>query len=104
MPHITSFPASAVSQSELGHILADYVALDRARLFRRVLVTRFGPLAVIAAIIGTALHGPSSFLRWIPSALFLIPPVWAWFAELRLESRLSRKLEGIDDQKVIKSS
>ena len=37
MPTITSFHSSAVEPEELSGIMADYLALERARIFRRLL-------------------------------------------------------------------
>lgn len=96
MQTVTSFSASAVPRDHLSHILADYLAFDRARIFRRLLVIRFGLLALIAAIAGTVIHGLSPFARWFTIGLFLIPPGWAWITELRLERRLSRRLDRVD--------
>jgi hypothetical protein len=95
MQTVTSFPASAVPPDQLSGIVADYLALDRARVFRRLLVIRFGLLALVAAIAGGVIHGPSLLARWFTSGLFLVPPVWAWVAELRIEQRLSRRLDGV---------
>jgi hypothetical protein len=93
---VTSFPASAIPRDQLSRILADYLALDRARIFRRLLVTRFGMLSLLAAVLGTVFHAFSPFARWFPIGLFMLPPTWAWVAELRLERRLSRRLDGVD--------
>ena len=49
MHTVTSFHASAVQPDQLGEIMAAYLALERARIFRRLLVKRFGVLAVIVA-------------------------------------------------------
>lgn len=97
MQTVTSFPASAIPRDKLRGILAAYLALDRARIVRRLLVARFGLLALLAAVLGTAFHGFSLFARWFTTGLFLLPPIWAWMAELRLERRLSRQLDGVDD-------
>ena len=96
MQTVTSFPTSAVSREELGAILQDYFSLERARVFRRLLVTRFGLLALFVAIIATVTHELSPFARWVPIGLFLAPPTWAWITELRLTRRLSRRLDGLD--------
>jgi hypothetical protein len=36
---LTSFPASAVDPDELNAITADYLAVERVRIFRRLLVS-----------------------------------------------------------------
>jgi len=96
MQHITSFRASEVPRDTLRNILTDYVALDRARMFRRLLVTRFGILVLAAVAVALAAPGLSMVARTIPIGLFLAPPAWAWIVELRLEHRLSDALEGVD--------
>ena len=97
MPHrLTSIPSSALPQDELGRVLADYVALDEARVFRRLLVTRFGLLALVAVLIAIVLPALPTTAKWMPTFLFLVPPVWAWIAELRLEARLARRLDGVE--------
>ena len=96
MQSVISFQTSAVSRDELAAILRDYLALDRTRVFRRLLVRRCGLLALLAAIIATATHGLSPFARWLPTGLFLTPLACAWLTELRLVRRLTRRLEGID--------
>ena len=96
MQTVTSFSASAISPDQLSGIMADHLALDRARILRRLLVTRFGLLAVVAAVLGTVFQGFSPFARWFTIGLFLLPPIWAWTSELRLERRLSRRLHDVD--------
>ncbi len=96
MQTVTSFPTSAVSREELGAILEDYLSLERARVFRRLLVTRFGLLALVVAIVAAVTHELSPFARWVPIGLFLAPPTWAWITELRLTRRLARRLDGVD--------
>ena len=105
MLRITSLPASALSSEKLSGILADYFALDQARVLRRLLVARFGLLAIVAAVAASLFHG-SPLLRWLPPALFAMPPLWAWISELRVANRLSHQLdaaESLVNEKVIKS-
>ena len=112
MHTVTSFSASALRGDQLNDILADYVALDRARVYRRLLVVRFGALVALAALVALFLHGISVYARWVPIGLFAVPPAWAWIAEMKLEVRLSRRLREVDGavttrlehEKVIKSS
>jgi len=96
MSAITSISASAVSSRELGDILLDYLALDRARGFRRLLVKRCGLLVLGALAVATLVTGLSPFARSTPLALLVAPPVVAWIVELRFEYRLSRRLDRID--------
>jgi len=96
MSPVISFPDSAVSREELSRITADYLALDRLRVFRRLLVFRFGLMTVVTLIGGAFVSGISPFMRWVPVGLFLVPPTWAWIAELRLARRLMRRLDHVD--------
>jgi hypothetical protein len=95
MLKLTSLPAAAVSKEELRVILEEYLALDRARVFRRLFVFRFGLLASASTIVAIIVPGLSAIARWLPPVLFLAPPVWAWIVELRLAQRLSRHLDGV---------
>lgn len=93
---VTAIQGDAVSQEDLGAVLADYVSLDQTRIIRRLLVVRCGGLACVAAIIGTLVPGFSLMSRLGSIALFLIPPIWVWVTELRMERRLSTRLEHVD--------
>ena len=90
MQNVMSFRGSSVPREELGRILGDYLALDRARILRRLMVVRFGVLAVAAALLETVIHGFSAFARSFTVALCLLPPTWAWIVELVRERQLSR--------------
>lgn len=98
MSSLMAIPASTVSPEELRRLLADHIALDQARVLRRLLVVRCGSLAAAAAAFGLLGHGASLAARCVPPPLFLAMPLWAWVSERRLERRLARH------QKVIKSS
>lgn len=95
MRTITSFHASAVHPEQLGSIMADYLAVERARIFRRLLVMRFGLLAFVAAIVGGVFHWLPPFGTWFSVGVFLVPPTWAWIIELRRDRRLARRLESV---------
>jgi hypothetical protein len=95
MPTITSFHSSAVESEELGGIMAEYLALERARMFRRLLVKRFGLLAAGVLILGVVLHVVPPIPMWFSVAAFVTPPVWAWIVELRRDCRLARRLEKV---------
>jgi hypothetical protein len=88
----TSFKASGLPQKEVGGILADYLALDRARMFRRLLVLRCGALAIAALIMGSVIDGLSAWARWVPVALFTGVPACVWIAEFVREFRFSKRL------------
>ena len=92
MQTVVSFRASAIPQEELGRVVADYLALDRARVLRRLMVPRFGVLALAACLLETLLHGFSVVARSLTVGLCLLPPVWAWLVELIRERRVSGQL------------
>src|SRR5262245_45652436 len=98
MQTITSLSASAVAREDLRDILTDYVALDRARISRRLLVARFGALAVVAFLAGLFFNHPSWLLA-VAMVTCLAPPAWAWVAEQRLAQRLARRLSQVDGVK-----
>ena len=87
MQGFVSFRASSLPQEELHRILADYLALDRARVLRRLMVPRFGVLALAACLFESLLHGFSVVARSFTVALCLLPPIWAWIVELSRERR-----------------
>jgi Flp pilus assembly protein TadB len=95
---VTSFPASGVRPEQLNRVMADYLALERARTFRRLLVRRLGLLALVMVVIGVGFHWLPTFASWISVGLCLVPSAWAWIAEIRLERRLARRLEDIPDR------
>ena len=95
MQRVASFRSSAVSRDELNQILGDYLALDRARVVRRQLVTRLGLLALLALAVDFAVPNLSLFARWLPLALLAVPMLWAWVVELRVEHRLTQKLDDV---------
>jgi hypothetical protein len=97
MHSFTSFSASAVAPDELNRITADYLALERIRVFRRLLVKRFGILTVIVAAVSLAWL--SRFALWFSVGLCLTPPVWAWTIELRRERRLAARLNDVPGQR-----
>lgn len=101
---ISSFHRSAASATELNRITADYLALERARVFRRLLVTRCGILATVAAVVGLWFRWLPAFASWVSVALFLVPPLWASGVEWQRRHRLARLLEEVPVKKVIKSS
>ena len=93
MYSFTALPASAVDGHELNAITADYLALERIRIFRRLLVKRCGILTVIVAAV--SLSWLSRFACWFSVGLCLAPPVWVWVIEIRRERRLAVYLRGV---------
>jgi hypothetical protein len=92
MPHRESFQLSAVDGRQLGAIMREYVARERARVYRRLFVTRFGFLALLLAVLGAGFNWLSPFASWFSVALCLAAPLAAWIAERRCDRRLSRYL------------
>ena len=95
-----SFHSSAVRREQLGAIIADYLALERARRYRRAFVAGFGLLAALILGLGMAVHQRST--AWLAAGLCLAAPAWAWAIELRCDWRLAKRLDEVP--KVIKSS
>ena len=89
---VTSFRASDVPSGELGPILADYLALEQLKIFRRLLVMRLAVLALIAGLAGRLLgmFSPPGMLA-LAGGLMTIPGA-AWISELRAEARLAQRL------------
>jgi len=103
MHTVSSFRGSAVSGEELSAIVADHIALERVRLFRRALVPRCGGLVLLAIVFDLMVHNLSAAARWAPPAVFAIPPAWAWIVELRLRYRLTSRLNAVDESAVDRS-
>jgi hypothetical protein len=96
MHTVTSFHASAVQPDRLSEIMAAYLALERARIFRRLLVKRFSGLAMIVA--GVSFLWLSVFPLWFSVGLCVVVPTWSWIVELGCEHRLARLLNEIPGQ------
>jgi hypothetical protein len=95
MQPITSFRASALPPAELNALVADYLALERARLLRRLYVTRFGALTAVMALVS---------LWWLPHVAFwfnvtlcLVPPAWTWRVERQCARSLARRLDSVPE-------
>jgi hypothetical protein len=93
MQTVTSFSVSAMPREQLKAVLAAYLALDRARFLRRLLVRRCGMLALLATLLGIV-QGLSLLARVLMLGICILPPAWAWIAEWRVERRLSHRLSG----------
>lgn len=95
MQTVTSFRASTVEPELVNAIAAEYFALEQARTYRRLFVTRFGLLALTLAICGFGLHWLPAAGAWAAVALCSVAPAWAGVAELRHDRRLARSLEAL---------
>ena len=96
MDTLTWFHSTAVPRDKLAPLLSDYLALDRLRTVRRLLLVRCGALALMAAVIGPLVGWLSALGRSLVVALFLLPPAWAWILERRADLRLSNRLRSIE--------
>jgi hypothetical protein len=101
-----SFRSSDVDGQELRAIMRDYLALEHTRVYRRLLVRRFGLLALMLAVAGTGLHWLTPAATWFSVAVCLAVPLSTWISELKCARRLTRRLPGAPAvrKKVIKSS
>jgi hypothetical protein len=95
MQTVTSFHSSAVEPHHISAIMAEYLALERARIYRRLFVTRFGLLALFVALIGLGFHWLPRFASWLSVGLCSVAPIWAWLVELRCDWRLARRLREV---------
>ena len=99
MHTLMSFHASAVRRDQVGAIIADYLALERARHYRRVLVAGFGLLAALILGVGAAVHHGSA--SWLAAGLCL--PLRLGL-DHRAQVRLAPRKRLDEVPKVIKSS
>ena len=114
MPVVTAVDAASVGRATLNALMADYLALERARVYRRLVVRRFSLLAFVFAVIGFGFRWLPQFASWFSVGLCTAVSVWAGIVELRCDRRLTRRLDGLPDsaalrratdrKKVIKSS
>jgi hypothetical protein len=105
MQTVISFAATA--SPELGRVLSAYLALDRARMLRRLMVVRFGLLALFAGSIETIFRGFSSLVRVFTIALCLVPPLCARIVDLVRLRRLSQRgdlVDGVISNKIVPRS
>jgi hypothetical protein len=102
MKDIASFSSSDVPPNELNAIAAEYLALERLRVFRQLLVPR---CIVLAVVVGTAgILWPPGVPWWAGVVVCLVVPACVWIAEVVREHRLAVRLVNLPVQKVIKSS
>ena len=92
-----SLHSSAVGREELNAIMRDHLALERARVYRRLFVRRFGLLALAVGGAGIGLHWLSPAATWFSVALCLAVPTWTWMSERKCDRRLSRRLEQVSE-------
>jgi len=95
MHTVTSFDGDSIEPDQLSGVMADYLALERARIYRRLFVSRFAILALILGVIGFGLRWLPPFASWLSVSLCTIAPAWAWMTELRCDWRLSKRLNDV---------
>jgi hypothetical protein len=95
MHTIISFRAADLEPGQLSAVMTDYFALERARVYRRLLVARFGILAVVLGLVGFGFRWLSPVASWFSVVFCTIAPAWAWIAELRYDWRLARRLRDV---------
>ncbi len=97
MRTFTSLNASDIPPDRLKRILADYIALEEAQIFRRLVLRRCGLLSLVAAVLASMTHAFSGAVWALIITLPLAVPAVAWIAEVRIELRLSRALSDISE-------
>ncbi len=95
MPTVASFHASDLSREQLRRMLAEHLALERAQVFRRLLVKRCGVIALIVVALGVSTSLIPSVGTWTIAGLFVAAPAGAWLRELHLQARVARVLSGV---------
>ena len=96
MHRVTSFNSHSVGPEELSVILSDYFTLEHLRSVRRLMVVRFGILAVAAAVAGWLWL--STVAAYVAAAACLVPPLYVLTLEVTRERRLAHRLEQIPGQ------
>ena len=84
--------ALPVEPEQLNAVMADFMALEHARVFRRMLVRRCGVVALSIAVSGVLLGLLHSFAYWFSLGIFVLAPAGAWIVERRLERGLRKKV------------
>jgi hypothetical protein len=92
---VTSIHGADVDPQHLSAVMSDYMALEQARIYRRLFSTRFGVLAIVFAIVGLGLHWMPATAAWGSVGICLAVAAYAWVAELRCDWKLSKTLEAI---------
>jgi hypothetical protein len=95
MHSVTSFDGSALRPEELSALVDEYLAVERARIWRRLLTTRFGTLGALIVGTGMTLHWLPPLACWVTGGLCGAAPIGALIVELRRDWRLGRHLQAI---------
>src|SRR5215216_5011454 len=92
---VTSIRGSDVDPQQLSAVMSDYMALEKARIYRQLFLTRFGALAIVFGIAGLRLHWMPVVATWASVAFCIVVAACAWLAELRCDWKLSKRLQGL---------
>jgi Flp pilus assembly protein TadB len=95
MHTVTSFEGLKVPPEDVTVLIAEHLALERARIWRRLLMMRFGSLAALLVGSGLAFHWLPPVAYWTAGALCVAAPIWAWIVELTRDWRLTRHLQQV---------
>ena len=93
MHTVTSFHASAVEPEQLSAIMADYLALERARIFRRLFVDAVRSAGAVVAIVGVGLHWLPAVATWFSVGLCVAARPGRGSSSCRCDWRLARRLD-----------
>jgi len=95
MHTVTSFEGAALNHEELRALIAEFLSVERARIWRRLLTTRCMLLGALFVGTGITLHWLPPLAYWTTAGLCAAAPIGAWIVELRRDWRLGRHLEGL---------
>ena len=84
--------AQPVEADQLNAVMADCMALEHVRVFRKLLVKRCGVIALVISISGVLLGLLHSFAYWFSMGIFVLTPAGAWIVERRQERGLRKKV------------
>jgi len=92
MSTVANVSPSPVQPEQINALMAECMALEQLRVFRRLLVMRCGGIAATLAVGGPLLGLLHSFAYWLSMGMFVLAPAGAWIAERRRERGLSEKV------------
>jgi hypothetical protein len=95
---VTSFESSHLDADQLNAVMAAYLKVEEARVYRQLFLTRFGILAVMFAIAGFGLQLMPLTASWISVAACVALPLCAWIAELRCDRVLGKRLHELPEE------
>jgi hypothetical protein len=90
--HMATNAALPVESDQLNAVMADCMALEHVRVFRRLLVKRCGVIALVISVSGVLLGLVHSFAYWFSMGIFVLTPAGAWIVERRHERDLRKKV------------